>query len=159
MEIRLPFERLLAYDRWANGEALASLEAMAEPPAKARELMGHLMGAEVGWIQRMTEGTDPGDWETWENAGPEWLRTAWREVVAARWSAFLADASLSDPARGFNYVNHLDQALKARVQDVVIQLMLHSAYHRGQVASAVRAAGGKPAVTDYLHAVRSGAVA
>ena len=38
MELATTFERLLGYDRWANGEALASLEALPKPPAKAREL-------------------------------------------------------------------------------------------------------------------------
>jgi len=31
---------------------------------------------------------------------------------------------------------------------------IHSAYHRGQIASDVRSAGQEPAYTDYIHAVR-----
>lgn len=40
--------------------------------------------------------------------------------------------------------------------DVLMHLVMHSAYHRGQVALAVRAAGGKPALTDYVVWVRQG---
>ena len=42
------------------------------------------------------------------------------------------------------------------VGDVLMHLVLHSSYHRGQVAAAVREAGGKPAVTDYVVYLRLG---
>ncbi len=157
MEIRTDFNRLLAYDHWANGEALASLEALPDPPEKARELMGHLMGAEVCWLDRMVAGRDPEDWEEWEKADLPWLRRAWREDLPARWAAFLADPALSDPARSFTYVNYLGKTNEfKRAGDAALGLLFHAAYHRGQVATAVRAAGGKPAVTDFVHAARTG---
>ncbi len=156
MEIRLRFERLLAHDRWANGLALQSLEALPAPPAKALELMGHLLGAETCWIRRMTVGSDPPDWERWESMDAASLRRAWREEVPAAWTELLGDAALSATARGFTYANFLGETGRARVEDVLLQLMLHSAYHRGQVATAVRAAGGAPAVTDFLRAARTG---
>ena len=36
--------------------------------------------------------------------------------------------------------------------------VLHGAYHRGQIAADVRAAGGEPAYTDFIHAAREGIV-
>jgi uncharacterized damage-inducible protein DinB len=36
------------------------------------------------------------------------------------------------------------------VRDVLTHLVMHSAYHRGQIAQAVREAGGQPAATDYI---------
>lgn len=107
MDIRIPFERLLAHDHWANGEALASLEALAEPPARPRELLGHVLGAEVAWLDRMTVWRDPEDWEEWEKADVPWLRRSWREVLPARWASFLGDAALSSPARRFSYVDFM----------------------------------------------------
>jgi uncharacterized damage-inducible protein DinB len=44
------------------------------------------------------------------------------------------------------------------VDDVLTHVILHSAYHRGQIASAVRAGGETPAYTDLIHAVRQGLV-
>jgi uncharacterized damage-inducible protein DinB len=41
---------------------------------------------------------------------------------------------------------------------MLVHTVLHSAYHRGQVAAEVRAAGGEPAYTDFIHAVRQGLV-
>ena len=158
MEIRLELERLLAHDRWANGRALESLEAMPAPPDKGRELLAHLLGAEVCWIERMTAGRDPADWEAWERMDLRGVRKAWESTVPSRWSAFLADAALANPSREFSYVNYLGEPWKAVVGDVLVQLMLHSSYHRGQIATAVRAAGGEPAVQDWIRAVREGAL-
>jgi uncharacterized damage-inducible protein DinB len=42
------------------------------------------------------------------------------------------------------------------VEEILTHLVIHSAYHRGQIASDLRAAGQEPAYTDYIHAVRQG---
>ena len=44
------------------------------------------------------------------------------------------------------------------MRDILAHVVLHSAYHRGQIAAAVRAGGGEPAYTDMIHAVRQGLV-
>jgi uncharacterized damage-inducible protein DinB len=44
------------------------------------------------------------------------------------------------------------------VGDILTHVVAHSAYHRGQIAAAVRAAGGAPAYTDFIHAARRGLV-
>ena len=36
----------------------------------------------------------------------------------------------------------------------VTHVLLRSAYHRGQIASQVRAGGEQPASTDFIHAAR-----
>ena len=159
MEIRMDAARLVDYDRWANGRALESIEALSPPPANAVYLLAHLLGAEVCWMDRMTAGRDPADWERWEHMDAAAVRRAYEEEVPARWASFLADAAASDPARAFSYVNFLGDTRSAGVEVVVLQVLLHAAYHRGQVATAVRAAGGEPAATDILVAARAGALA
>ena len=158
MNLGIPFERMLAWDHWGNGQALASAEAMPDPPAKAAYLVAHLLGAQVAWMQRMTKGTDPEDWERWEKLDIPATRKVWAEEVPPQWAAFLADPVLSAPDRSFHYRNFLGDEYDARVEDALLQLMFHGSYHRGQVASAIRAAGGTPAVTDYIRALRSGAI-
>jgi len=37
-------------------------------------------------------------------------------------------------------------------------VLMHSAYHRGQVALEMRSAGLQPAYTDFIHGVRQGFV-
>lgn len=153
-----PFERILAYDRWANGEALKSLEAMREPPAKAVDLLAHLLGAQVCWMERATVGRDEADWERWERMDVAAVRRAWEEELPRRWAAFFADPEASRPTRAFRYVNFLGDTGTGCVEDALWSLMFHSAHHRGQVATAVRAAGGTPADTGYRAGVTAGAI-
>ncbi len=160
MNLATTFERMLAYDRWANGQTLASVEKLAAPPAKTVELMAHILGAELCWLRRMTVGRDaPGaeEWDTLQTLAS--LRVVWSDELPAAWSTFLGDAKLSDPARTFTFVDWLGNTSKPiRVEDAATQLMFHSAHHRGQVALGVRAADGLPATTDFLRAVRAGAI-
>jgi len=160
MRLDLNLERLLAYDHWANGQSLASIEKLPSPPAKAVELMAHVLGAHLCWITRMTVGRDaPGaeDWDTQQTLAT--IRVLWRDELPAAWRAFLADKTASNPARTFKFVNFLgDTSGPFRVEDAVLQVLFHSPYHRGQIASLVRAAGGEPPATEVLRAVRAGAI-
>jgi len=39
-----------------------------------------------------------------------------------------------------------------------MHVIMHSAYHRGQIATDMRAAGLTPAYTDFIHSIRRGFV-
>ena len=54
------------------------------------------------------------------------------------------------------YRNSKGEAFSSQVEDVLMHVILHSAYHRGQIAMEMRAAGVEPAYTDFIHAVRQG---
>jgi uncharacterized damage-inducible protein DinB len=41
------------------------------------------------------------------------------------------------------------------VDDILMHVVMHSAYHRGQIALEVRCAGQTPAYTDFIHAIRT----
>jgi uncharacterized damage-inducible protein DinB len=149
--------RLAGYDRVANDLSLASLTAMPLPPAKAVATMAHIIGAERLWLARI-EG-EPSPLPVW----PEFdLVGAARELVALDlpWENLLneLDASGVTLAREVRYTNSKGDTFTNRVDDILQHVFLHSAHHRGQVAAAVRAAGGEPAYTDYIHVVRSGLI-
>ena len=40
------------------------------------------------------------------------------------------------------------------MEDMLLQVVLHGCYHRGQVALVVRGAGAEPSPTDYIAFVR-----
>ena len=44
------------------------------------------------------------------------------------------------------------------MEDILTHVVLHSAYHRGQIASQMRAGGAPPAYTDFIHAARQGLI-
>jgi len=51
-------------------------------------------------------------------------------------------------------VNSKGETWSSQVNDVLLHVITHSAYHRGQIASDMRAAGLTPAYTDFIHAIR-----
>ncbi|HYF39845.1 MAG TPA: DinB family protein, partial [Gemmatimonadales bacterium] len=58
---------------------------------------------------------------------------------------------LSEP---ISYINSKGERWSSTVEDILTHIVIHSAYHRGQIASDLRAEGHEPAYTDYIHAVR-----
>ena len=56
------------------------------------------------------------------------------------------------------YRNSKGEFWTSTIADILTHVALHASYHRGQIAAAVREAGGEPAYTDYVHAVRTGLV-
>jgi uncharacterized damage-inducible protein DinB len=146
---------LFAYDAWANREALASLRAAEAPPPRALRLLAHVVGCERLWLGRLERRSDPA--AVWPDLDLGGCGEGIQEL-AGLWSGYLGRL---DPARldeGVGYVNSLGEAWSSTVDEILTHTVLHSVYHRGQVATEMRAAGREPAYTDYIHAVRRGLV-
>jgi uncharacterized damage-inducible protein DinB len=72
------------------------------------------------------------------------------EENQAAYAALLNRLGEGDLARIASYKNSKGVAYRTSYLDILTHVAFHSAYHRGQVASAVREAGGEPAYTDYI---------
>ena len=153
MDLLAHFQRQLAYDSWANQETLASLSD--SPPPKSLRFMAHIISAEWLWLGRLKQ------WKQAFGVWPEWtakeceahagkLPPLWQEYIRG-----LKPASLEQTAA---YTNSKGETWTSTIGDVLTHVLLHSAYHRGQIATDMRAAGLTPAYTDYIHAVRQGFV-
>lgn len=70
------------------------------------------------------------------------------------WAAYLAGSSEAGLAEPVSYQNSQGETWSSRKDDILMHLITHSAYHRGQVAATVRAAGSVPAYTDFIHCIR-----
>jgi uncharacterized damage-inducible protein DinB len=78
--------------------------------------------------------------------------------LAKLWSEYFARLSLPTLAEQITYNNTKGEPWTSAVQDVLTHIVMHSAYHRGQIASLMRAGGSAPAYTDFIHAVRRGLI-
>ena len=147
--------RLLAFDAWANREALASLRALPAPPADAVRVLAHLAAAQQVWWERI---------EGLPQSLPVWPALDLEEAAALlaagerRWRDLAAALGPDDEGRVVAYANTRGDRFESRLGDILTHVVLHGAHHRGQIATAVRGAGGTPAVTDFIHAVRSRSV-
>lgn len=141
--------QLIRYDVWANRETVQSLGEGAPPPRSLR-WMGHIIGAEFLWLARIAGQPSP--------------LAVWPELSVGECSARMEQLSrelpqsLGENARGLArpvaYTNTKGEAWTSSVEEIFTHLVLHSAYHRGQIASDLRVAGREPAYTDYIHAMR-----
>lgn len=66
------------------------------------------------------------------------------------WSGYFARLNDMELQRAFTYAAFDGARYRSTVVDALTQLHGHSLYHRGQIASLVRAAGGQPAQTDFI---------
>ena len=148
--------RMFAWDDWANREALASLRACgAKAPASAVKRLAHVVAAERLWWARIARDREPVPvWPDWD------LDECAERIddVARRWAERLKGLSHDGLVAAVAYVNSKGESFASTVGDILTHVIAHSAYHRGQIASDVRAAGFAPALTDFIHCVRQGLV-
>jgi uncharacterized damage-inducible protein DinB len=145
-------DRLLRYDIWANGATLDSLR-QGPPPARSLKWMGHIVGAEHLWLARLRQ--EPAPLPVWPDLPVEQCAARLGEL-SGMWHEYLADAGSGRVAERVTYTNSQGEEWTSAVEDILTHVTIHSAYHRGQIASDLRAAGQIPAYTDFIHAVRQG---
>lgn len=145
--------RLFAYDDWANREVIANLRTIdASAAAPAQRLLNHIIGAQWLWLSRLrSREAKMAIWPdlTLDDAERELdqLRGSWRDV----WNRAIE-------GRSIEYRNTRGERHTSRVNDVLMHVIMHGTYHRGQIATLVRQGGNTPAYTDFVHATRTGAV-
>lgn len=147
------FHRLFRWGHWANEEALSSLRRTPVPAAV--RWLAHIAAAELLWLARLRDEAPP---------LPVWpqfdLDDTERRLTESRltWTAHLEGLAAEDLNDGVGYRNSKGEFWTSTVGDILTHVSHHGAYHRGQIASAVRAAGGEPAYTDFIHAARQGVI-
>jgi len=142
--------RLFAHMRWADVRALESLRTGRIPP-ETLAVYAHVLGAEHVWLSRLRQ--QPPRMVVWPNIPLEECAALATEN-ADGFEQFLGGLSEAMLSSELSYVNSAGQSFRSRVDDMLLQVVTHGTYHRGQIASQVRKAGGTPAPTDYIGFVR-----
>lgn len=145
--------RQFSYDDWANHEVLRAIRNQGGDEARSVQLMSHIVAAERLWWERLKQVPQSiAVWPSFDLATCETQATE----MAGLWREYL-DCE-GDLSRSIAYKNSKAEAWTSTVIDVLTHVILHSAYHRGQIAGHMRAAGLTPAYTDFIHGIRQGLV-
>ena len=148
MESLDSLRKLFEYDYWANQEALHSIATLNGAPERTLKVAGHIIGAQRVWLGRLEapDATAPAPWPLLN------LEEASAAVsqLRQRWNSFLSNLTPERLDEDLVHRNSKGVEFRVPVRDILMQLVMHSAYHCGQIAAAVREAGGKPAATDYI---------
>ncbi len=141
-----------AYHHWANKEllnALASSDLKEE--GDTYELISHLFNADFVWMSRLTNN-------------PSLLKGIWDKhtLIELHEMAELDEKlycdylnSDFDPSKTISYINSKEEPFTNTVEEILSQVIIHGAYHRGQIAKKIKQSGMLPPNTDYIIYVRS----
>jgi uncharacterized damage-inducible protein DinB len=157
--VNLPEVRsLFAYNEWANQRVFDTVGPLSEEQfaralsgsfSSIRDTLGHVVGVEWVWLRRWN-GESP-------RSTPDWAKTPTVASLQAKLGeverereAFLASLSERDLDRGITYTNFAGEQWTYPLRDLLVHLVNHSTYHRGQIATMLRQVGAKAVATDYL---------
>lgn len=149
------FERLFAYDDWANREVLSSFQIAGNTPPRSVKLMAHIFAAERLWLERLQR--EDQTYPVWPDFSLIQCRSE-AEELPRLWKAYLGQMSPARLTESVSYKNSKGESWNNSIADILTHVVMHSAYHRGQIAADMRAAGNVPAYTDFIHGVRQGLV-
>lgn len=150
------FRTLFAYGDWATDRMLAAAEPLPEDQwtrdlgssfPSLRDTLAHIVGAEWAWLRRW-QGESPRGAPDWKDtATAARLREVLRDVQAGR-TRFL-DGLREDDLRTVVHFTFLSGTAGAQaLGDLMMHVVNHSTYHRGQVATMLRQCGVVPPSTD-----------
>jgi uncharacterized damage-inducible protein DinB len=145
--------RHFAFDTWANRETLASLHDL-DPTLAAGSvrLLAHIGATQLLWLARIR--AEPAPVAVWPELDLPGTTRLLADAEGA-WRPYLAGLHGDEMVRTVAYTNSKGERWTNLVSDITEHVLLHGHYHRGQIAAQVRAAGGTPAYTDFIQAVRS----
>lgn len=144
-------ERLYGHLAWADARAIEALRGAPVPDPSALEILAHVLGAEHVWLTRIQQR--PAAVAVW----PAFDLDACARLADANRRGFeelITNADPDDLAREIAYVNSAGDTFRSTMEDILLHVALHGAYHRGQVALLVRRSGAEPRPTDYIAYIR-----
>ena len=145
--------RQFAYDEWANREVLNAIRAAGDDNPRSLQLMSHILAAELVWLERLKG--QPQSVPVWPQ--PDLAQCeAQAAKLGGQWLEFLDLITAGDVSQSISYRNSKGEEWTNTIVDVLTHVVMHSAYHRGQIATHMRATGQTPAYTDFIHGVRQG---
>lgn len=146
------YKRLFQWNDWANREALASLNG-APSGSDAHKALCHVLAAELLWHDRIYGRV---------SAMPVWPSLSTQQCLTEidrlrdMWDSVIERLTEGELERQVSYTNTKGDSFTSTVEEIITHVLLHGSYHRGQVAREVRKTGATPAMTDYIHAARTG---
>lgn len=155
MESIKHFKRLFEYNHWANRESGRIAATLRNEQTRAFKIMSHIVGAEQLWLDRLHG--DPQSTAVWPEIDLQTLPDQ-LDRLHANWARFIDNQREEKLLRPISYANSRGEPWANRVEEILTHVVIHSAYHRGQLALLIRDAGSDPPLTDFVHAVRTGMI-
>jgi uncharacterized damage-inducible protein DinB len=141
-----------SYDAWTQQRILGALRDATDPHPSALGLFAHILSSGRIWFRRL-HGEDGVGEALW----PDWtLEQCEREAgdLQAAWEAYLSRLAEGDLDSLSAYRRSKGVPIEARIGQILEHVLVHAAYHRGQISSALRNGGATPVNTDFINFLR-----
>jgi uncharacterized damage-inducible protein DinB len=153
----------LQYHRWATGLVLDEVtsvpaEQLMKPVGGSfdclHDTMVHIYQSDRVWLDRLEERPS-GKLEDYAAPGCMWeLREAWLDVHD-RMIAFAKNLDEGGVNRIIAYKNLAGQAFESPIWQIILHVVNHGSYHRGQVTFMIRQLGLSPSNLDLIRFYRA----
>jgi uncharacterized damage-inducible protein DinB len=141
-------DRLYDHLAWADNRVLEALEKAGEPSEAALRLLGHLFSAERIWLMRIRH-EDTSSVAVWSTLSLAECRTVAEESKAG-FQEIIQNSTEDQLAASISYRTSKGQPFQSSLEDILLHVALHGAYHRGQIAALLRHEGLEPTNTDFI---------
>lgn len=152
----LRFRRLFEYDDESNAKAISAIRSARAGAEQERAIgiMAHVLIARREWLRRMGGPGAVGGAAMTTDFFPKGFGVNDLEhllsEVRAWWQEWLASLSEAKLRQAYDYTSSDGKHWTTHIEDSLTHVLLHGAYHRGQVALMVKSGGGEPQPTDFI---------
>ncbi len=130
------------YLAWAHTRTAQMLRQ--SPSAEGTHLFAHLLAAERGWGERIAG--QPASCPIW----PVWSLPECEGRIAANADIYRQLLSERNVPEDVHYRNSLGEEFTSSRTDILLHVLAHGAYHRGQISQEIRRLDGEVLDTDFI---------
>lgn len=148
--------RWLDYENSVHQQVLQSFESVPADRRSTPEfrravtLFAHIVAARQIWLHRLGQRSAKPATIFPEHADLATVAAEW-QGIEAEWRDYLDRIDDAELERTFEYQSLDGGRFRNRIEDILTQTFGHSWYHRGQIVTLVKTAGGTPAATDLIY--------
>jgi len=158
-------KRMVTYTDWANGAILDATAALDQEQLtrdlrssfpSIRDTLLHIAESDWIWLRRWN-GESPAGPPDWVAATHNEVRARWAAVMSER-KAFLAPIDDAGMLRRVSYRRLDGSEHESALWELLLHLVNHATYHRGQITTMLRQLGARTVSTDMTRWYREHAV-
>jgi len=134
---------------WADERILDALRESKTENKELLKLVRHVAVAERVWLSRL-QGKGSVGYSLWEESEDLTAIRAMFEENAEQYRGFIEVLKESELDDMIEYASQSGVPFRTSVRDILLQVLLHGQYHRGQINRALRIESAEPAQVDYI---------
>ena len=146
----ITFKDQLEFEHWANAQVLAVMLPAHQSVPQVVSIFAHILSIGNFWAARAGKST------VQLNAWPSYSTSELAIELSRLRTRWLMLSDQNEPSICFFYRSNDGQHFTNSFGDMLQEIFLHGAYHRGQIALLLRLGGFEPPqFTDFIPALRS----